>query len=130
MEEMEKYFRIVWRRVRVRRNKKDYLKYKTVALDFVQRRIEFLNKKYGFVYNRVSIKNQRTRWGSCSKKGNLNFNYKIALLPERLSDYLIVHELCHLKEFNHSENFWNLVSKTVPNYLELRKELRKTTCRM
>ncbi len=124
---MERYFRIVWRRVPIRTSKKDYLKYKEVALDLVQKRILYLNQAYLFSYNRISIKNQRTRWGSCSKKGNLNFNYKIALIPERLVDYIVAHELCHLKEFNHSENFWNLLSKTIPNHLELRKELRGTT---
>ena len=58
------------------------------------------------------------------KKGNINFNYKIALLPVHLADYIIVHELCHLGQFNHSQKFWNLVAKTFPNYLEIRKELK------
>ncbi|MFA5730367.1 MAG: M48 family metallopeptidase [Candidatus Paceibacterota bacterium] len=60
------------------------------------------------------------------RKGNLNFNYKIALLPERLADYIIVHELCHLKEVNHSQKFWNLVAKMMPDYLEIRNELKKS----
>ncbi len=68
--------------------------------------------------------NQRTKWGSCSKKGNLNFNYKIALMPEKIADYIVVHELCHLKEFNHSRKFWNLVVKIIPDYLEIKKELK------
>jgi hypothetical protein len=65
------------------------------------------------------------RWGSCSKKGNLNFNYKIALLPQRHSDYVIVHELCHLREFNHSKKFWDLVEQAVPNHRALRTELKR-----
>ena len=56
----------------------------------------------------------------------MNFNYKIALLPERLADYIIVHELCHLEEFNHSQKFWNLVAKEIPDYLNARRELKKS----
>ena len=63
--------------------------------------------------------------GQLFKKGNLNFNYKVALLPQRISDYIIVHEICHLKEFNHSKNFWQLISKTIPDYKEIKEELKK-----
>ena len=104
---------------------KDYLKHKERARDLAQRRIEHFNKIYKFKYNKISIKNQKTRWGSCSKKGNMNFNYKIALLPSRISDYIIVHELCHLKELNHSKRFWSLVERTMPNYQKVRNELKK-----
>ena len=102
----------------------NYLKNKDEALVFVSQRMEYFNKKYNFKFNKVNIKNQKTRWGSCSKKGNLNFNYKILLLSKNIADYIIVHELCHLKEFNHSHKFWNLVAKVIPNYLDIRKELR------
>ena len=101
----------------------DYLKYKQQALELAKNKVGQWNGFYGFSYNRISIKNQKTRWGSCSKKGNLNFNYKIVHLPEKLTDYLIVHELCHLKEMNHSKNFWNLVAQTIPDYRNLRREL-------
>ncbi len=102
-----------------------YYEHKNEALIFISKKLEKFNKYYNFKYNRISIRNQRTRWGSCSRKGNLNFSYKILFLPEHLSDYIIVHEICHLKEFNHSKNFWNLVAKTIPDYLEKRRELRK-----
>ena len=102
----------------------EYKKYKLQALVLAQRRLAEFNLFYGYQVNRVSIKNQRTRWGSCSKKGNINFNYRIALLPDRLADYLVVHELCHLGEFNHSQKFWDLVAKTIPDYRLRRKELR------
>ncbi len=91
---------------------------------FVHDRLQVLNQPYCFDYKRVSIRNQRTRWGSCSKKGNLNFNYRIASLPPHLADYIIVHELCHLREFNHSQTFWDLVARTMPNHRHLRRELR------
>ena len=113
--------------VKVKKNiKKDYLERKNSALILTQKKIAYFNRTYGFKFNKINIKNQKTRWGSCSKKGNLNFNYKIALLPERLADYIIVHELCHLEEFNHSQKFWNLVAKEIPDYLNARRELKKS----
>ena len=103
----------------------NYLKYKDVALSLAKSRLEYFNVIYNFKYNKVVIRNQKTRWGSCSKKGNLNFNYKIALLPPKTADYIIIHELCHIGEFNHSKNFWDLVAKTMPDYKEVRGSLRK-----
>lgn len=102
----------------------DYLKHKEMALELATERVEHFNKTYGYKYNAISIRNQKTRWGSCSKKKNLNFNFKITFLPEELRDYIIVHELCHLKEFNHSQKFWNLVAKATPNYKEIIGDLR------
>ncbi len=110
--------------VRTIADKAEYAHYKDSALELAQKRIHHFNALYGFVYNKIQIRNQKTRWGSCSKKGNLNFNYKIVLLPQRLADYIIVHELCHLGQLNHSEKFWNLVAHTIPNYLAIRKELK------
>ena len=106
-------------------NKKDYLENKNKALVLAKNRIEHFNKIYNFSYQKIGIRNQKTRWGSCSKKGNLSFNYKIIFLPEKMADYIIVHELCHLSEFNHSKNFWRLVAKTLPDYLAIRRDLRK-----
>ncbi|MEX2405642.1 MAG: M48 family metallopeptidase [Candidatus Paceibacterota bacterium] len=103
----------------------DYVKYKTKAYDIVCERVEYFNNIYGYNFNQINIKNQKTRWGSCSKKGNLNFNYKLLFLPEKVRDYIVVHELCHLKEFNHSRKFWNLVAKTFPDHREIKAELRK-----
>ncbi len=102
----------------------DYLKHKAEALTLAKNKLEQFNEVYRFSYNRVSIKNQKTRWGSCSKRGNLNFNYKIVHLPDNLVNYLVVHELCHLKEMNHSRNFWALVAQAIPDYKILRKQLR------
>ncbi|MCK5510672.1 M48 family metallopeptidase [Candidatus Parcubacteria bacterium] len=107
------------------RGRADYLKNKNRALALISERIEYFNKDYNLSFNKISIKNQKTRWGSCSQKRNLNFNYKIVYLPKEMADYIIVHELCHLKEFNHSKRFWNLVAKALPDYLEIKKRLRK-----
>jgi predicted metal-dependent hydrolase len=103
----------------------EYLKYKEITRQLVKERLEYFNGFYGFRFNALNIKNQKTRWGSCSRKGNLNFNYKLALLPAHVADYIIVHELCHLSEFNHSRKFWELVARTVPEHKKIRKELNK-----
>jgi predicted metal-dependent hydrolase len=95
------------------------------ALYLVENRIAYFNKIYNAPINKITIRNQKSRWGSCSTKGNLNFNYKIIYLPPELADYIIVHELCHLKEFNHSKKFWDLVAHTIPHHLELRHNLKK-----
>ena len=105
-------------------DKEDYLKNKENALSLVKERLKYFNNFYGFSYNNICVKNQKTRWGSCSAKGNLNFNYKILFLSEELRDYIIVHELCHLKELNHSKNFWNLVAQTIPNFKEIKHKLK------
>lgn len=107
-----------------------YLTHRQTALDLVRRRLEYFNGIYNFTFNKVRIKSQRTCWGSCSAKGNLNFNYKLAFLPEKISDYVVVHELCHLEELNHSRKFWDLVEKTIPDYSDIRKELRRHSLRI
>jgi predicted metal-dependent hydrolase len=113
------------RKILLSSRRKDYLENKEKARRLVHQKIEYFNNFYGYQFNRISIKNQKTRWGSCSSKGNLNFNYRILFLPEELCNYVIVHELCHLKELNHSKNFWKLVSNTIDNCKEKRKELSK-----
>jgi hypothetical protein len=109
----------------VKTKKGDYKKYKEQALQLVTTKIEKINQHYKFSYNTISIKNQKTRWGSCSSKKNLNFNYKIALIPDIHAEYIVIHELCHLKEMNHGENFWKLVEETMPDYKKIRKELHE-----
>ncbi len=105
--------------------KKEIAHYKEQTRALVTERLLYFNQFYGFSWKKIAIRNQKTRWGSCSKQGNLNFNYKISLLPSTMADYIIVHELCHLGEFNHSQNFWNLVAETIPNHVEIRAELKK-----
>ncbi len=114
------HFNSVKDKVFLNTSRREYVKYKEAARLLAKNKIAYYNKFYHFKVNRIAIKNTKSRWGSCSKKGNLNFSYKIALLPEELADYVIVHELCHLGEFNHSKKFWKLVSLTLPHYLELK----------
>jgi predicted metal-dependent hydrolase len=102
----------------------DYLKYKETARALVVAKIEHFNSLYKFSFSRISIRDQRSRWGSCSKNGGLNFNYRLVFLPEELLDYLVVHELCHLGELNHSPAFWRLVERSIPDYSRRRRALR------
>lgn len=99
---------------------------KNQARNLISEKIKFFNQIYNYQINQVRIKSQKTCWGSCSKKGNLNFNYKIIFLPEPLMDLIIVHEICHLAEFNHSQKFWQLVQKAIPDYKKLRKNLKQS----
>jgi predicted metal-dependent hydrolase len=122
-------FRIIFRRRKIgnlKGKRQHFLENKQKAILLAEERICHFNKHYKFAIGKIRIKNQKSRWGSCSSKGNLNFNYKVVLLPEHLSDYIIVHELCHIGEFNHSRNFWNLVEQTIPDYMGARRELKKT----
>lgn len=89
----------------------------------VLERLTYWSAAYGISFGRVSIRKQKSRWGSCSSVGNLNFNYRLGFLPFELMDYIVVHELCHIKEYNHSKNFWDLVAQAYPNPKQLRKAL-------
>lgn len=102
----------------------EYLKHKEMARSLAVSRLEYWNQFYGFSYHRISIRNQKTRWGSCSKRGNLSFNYRIALLPVDLADYVILHELCHLQAFDHSDRFWKLMERAMPDYAKRRSQIR------
>ena len=78
----------------------------------------------GVSYNQITIRTQHTRWGSCSSKGNLNFNCLLALVPREVLDYVVVHELCHRKEMNHSDRFWNEVARIIPDYMSRKQWLK------
>ena len=82
----------------------------------------------GVDYGRITIREQKTRWGSCSSKGNLNFNWKLVLLAPELLDYVVVHELAHRREMNHSKNFWKIVEAELSDYRERRRRLKE--CRI
>jgi predicted metal-dependent hydrolase len=87
--------------------------------------VNYYTALYKTNYNKITLKNIKTRWGSCSTKRNLNFNWRIILAPEKVLQYVIIHEVCHLVEMNHSRNFWQLVSQACPDYKTQRTWLRK-----
>ena len=129
-----KIYKIIFRKRRIPKARRPLtgftIEKREQARRFVENRISHFNKFYNFEINRVAIKNTSSRWGSCSSKRNLNFNYKIIYLRPELADYLIVHELCHLGELNHSKRFWALVKQTIPNYVKVNKELRRTNVKL
>jgi predicted metal-dependent hydrolase len=98
--------------------------YRRRAREVFAERLAVCNVAYGYTYGRVSIKEQKSRWGSCSRQGNLNFNWRLLLAPLPVLDYVVTHELAHLKELNHSDRFWQLVARGCPNYLVHRRWLR------
>lgn len=104
--------------------RQSYLRHKSAARRFAYAAIAKYAPQYGVEVKAVSIRDQSTRWGSCSRDGKISFNYRLALLPTQLSEYVVVHELCHILEFNHSSRFWDLVSRTTPNHRALRKLLK------
>lgn len=89
------------------------------------KRVRMFGEQMKVSVNRIVIKEQKTRWGSCSSKGNLNFNWKLVLMPERIMDYVAVHELAHRKQMNHSPAFWREVEVVLPDYRERRQWLRE-----
>ena len=101
-----------------------YKFYRQEAGEMIKSKVDYFARRYGFRYNTISIRNQATRLGSCSSKGNLNFNYKIIFLAPEEMDYIIVHELCHLREPNHSSRFWSEVAKIIPDYKIVKKGLK------
>ena len=100
------------------------------ALKVIPERVEYFAKVIGVTYGKITIRNQKTRWGSCSSKGNLNFNCLLMLAPSEVLDYVVVHELCHRKQMNHSKAFWLEVEKVIPNYKEVRKWLKEEGSQM
>ncbi len=94
------------------------------AKEYISNRVLFFADDMQLAYKRVCIKHQKTRWGSCSGKGNLNFNCLLMLCPLEVIDYVIIHELCHLKHHNHSKDFWDEVEKYMPEYKIHRKWLK------
>jgi predicted metal-dependent hydrolase len=98
--------------------------YRRQARTIFAARVAHWNARFGFTYGRISIKDQKSRWGSCSHSGNLNFNWRLLLAPADVLDYIVIHELAHLKEANHSPRFWAIVATLCPDYKQQRHWLR------
>ena len=99
--------------------------YRRVAKEYIPKRARYYADILGVDFSSVRIAEQKTRWGSCSQRGTLSFNWKLMLAPARVLDYVIVHEVCHLKEMNHSDTFWAWVGFLMPDYKEHRKWLKE-----
>jgi len=95
------------------------------AAMLLRERLDHLAREYGFAFNKVSIRNQKTRWGSCSGQNNISLNEKLARLPRRLMDYVLLHELVHTRVKNHGEGFWRELAKYIEDVRALRRELRE-----
>lgn len=91
----------------------------------IESRVNAYKKAMGVTIRWITIRNQKTRWGSCSSKGNLNFNYQLYYLPDELLDYVVIHELAHRRYMDHSKEFWAEVEKYCPDYRERRQQLKK-----
>lgn len=100
-------------------------RYIEAARSYIPKRVAYYSAITGDTYNRISIRSQKTRWGSCSSKGTLSFNWRLMLAPPAILDYVVVHELCHLTHMNHSAAFWNAVEGVFPDYRNARKWLKE-----
>ncbi len=99
-------------------------RYKDAAKEYIPKRVEYYRVLTGGTYSKITIRDQKTRWGSCSSNGTLSFNFRLMLAPPRVLDYVVVHELCHLTHMNHSREFWNMVESILPDYKEQKKWLK------
>lgn len=95
------------------------------AKSVIPERVAYYAPIVGVTYGKITIRSQRTRWGSCSSQGNLNFNCLLMLAPENVVDYVVVHELCHRKEMNHSPRFWAEVERILPDYRQSKRWLKE-----
>lgn len=98
--------------------------YRNYAKVTLQKKAAFYSKKMGTDFGRITVREQKTRWGSCSSKGNLNFNWKLMMMPEPVIDYVVIHEIAHRKHMDHSRNFWKEVENILPDYKEKRDWLK------
>lgn len=91
-------------------------RYREAAKDYFTKRVVYYHALTGGVYHTITIRDQKSRWGSCSSRGTLSFNYRLLFAPPKVLDYVVVHELCHLTHMDHSKNFWNMVEHIMPDY--------------
>ena len=100
-------------------------RYRSAAKDYFAKRVAYYHTLTGGVYHTIMIRDQKSRWGSCSSRGTLSFNYRLMFAPPKVLDYVVVHELCHLTHMNHSKDFWNMVGRIMPDYKIYKQWLRE-----
>lgn len=110
---------------RVYRSEEEVQKLREQAREVLTKRTDYYKEILRVDYQRIRIGNQKTRWGSCSSRGTISYNWHLILMPEPIIDYVVVHELCHLVEMNHSPSFWKKVSEVLPDYQSRRKWLKE-----
>ncbi|HWQ77625.1 MAG TPA: SprT family zinc-dependent metalloprotease [Anaerovoracaceae bacterium] len=109
----------------IRLTKEEEAVYKKQAKAYLQQKCRHFSGIMGLRPGEIKVNGAKSRWGSCNRKGSINFTYRLLLAPEELTDYVVVHELAHLKEMNHSAKFWSIVEQTMPDYRARRKKLRE-----
>lgn len=97
------------------------------AREYLPKRVEYWSRLMGLTPSSIKIRHYKSRWGSCDRRGGLQFNWLVMMAPQAIIDYIVVHELAHLVHFNHSNRFWNLVAEFIPDYLQRRHWLRRQT---
>lgn len=100
-------------------------RYRNAARQRLEERVAFYHTRTGGRYTSITVRDQKTRWGSCSSRGTLSFNYRLIFAPPQVLDYVVVHELCHLTHMNHSKDFWNKVASVMPEYKVYRLWLKE-----
>ncbi len=100
-------------------------RYRNAAREYFTKRVDYYIQLTGGTYTRITIRDQKTRWGSRSSSGTLSFNYRLMYAPLKVLDYVVVHELCHITHMNHSKEFWNMVGSILPDYKESRNWLKE-----
>ena len=100
-------------------------RYRNAAKDYFTKRVAYYHTLTGGVYHTITVRDQKSRWGSCSSRGTLSFNYRLMFAPPRVLDYVVVHELCHLTHMNHSKDFWTMVRQIMPDYKIYKEWLRE-----
>ena len=116
----ELYTPIELKRLQVLENR-----YRNSAREVFTKRVAFYHAITGGNYTSITIRDQKSRWGSCSSRGTLSFNYRLIFAPPKVLDYVVVHELCHLTHMNHSKDFWNMVASVMPDYKESKSWLKE-----
>lgn len=100
-------------------------KFRQAAKKYIPQRVAYYHQITGGTYTNITIRNQKSRWGSCSSRGTLSFNYRLMLAPPEILDYVVVHELCHLHHMNHSKEFWLMVESILPDYKNAKRYLKE-----